>query len=94
MEGDWDGWILGLGQGGGLMNASESDLLPCPFCGEDVEIESGPGSWGYTPPTVSIKCCDTFICEATEEWKQGKGTYDITPLARGRLIEKWNRRKS
>ena len=67
-------------------------LLCCPFCGGKVELQSCSGTYGYTPPSIYIKCCDTHMTEHTETWEQGKGHYSIYEEALKRLADRWNTR--
>ena len=68
-------------------------LKSCPFCGNTPELSYGSGSYGYTPPTVGIRCCNGItIVESTEKWEQFKGTSSIQEEATKKVIEQWNKR--
>lgn len=71
-----------------------SDLIPCHFCGKTPTIEHNGGSFGYTPPSIFIKCCNgIMIKEFTQAYDWEKKKYDnvIVP-ATLTIINKWNTR--
>ena len=68
--------------------------LPCPFCGDEVELIYKMGDLDYTPNTVEIRCesCGIGFVEVAEEWKQGPGTSSIKEHATWKVTKKWNTR--
>jgi hypothetical protein len=39
-------------------------LKPCPFCGAAAELHEEQGSYGYTPPSVRVRCSKSY-----DRWK-------------------------
>lgn len=76
--------------------AVPESLLPCPFCGKQVELTFKHGEWGYTKNMVGIRCegCRIGFVEDAEKWEQGKGTFSIRDQAEQTLRKKWNTRSS
>ena len=70
------------------------ELKNCPFCGKTPTIERDGGSWGYTEPTVFIKCCNgIMIKEFTQVYNGEKKKYDnVIVMATLTIMNKWNQR--
>ena len=79
----------------------DKELLPCPFCGGSVEIESASGDLGYTPNKLFIKCCHCYLSEIEDTTpifrkedieRIGKQNDKITKQASKKLTDRWNTR--
>ena len=70
------------------------DLKPCPFCGDFVQVTRKSGDWGYTAPSVSIRCerCGCGFSADAERWEQGKGHFSVQVEATEQVINLWNTR--
>jgi hypothetical protein len=71
---------------------TNADLEPCPFCGKKVKFEYRTGDYGYTPDTVSVKCCLASTTVPTEAWDRDVGHYSIKDEARANIVSCWNKR--
>jgi len=69
-------------------------ILPCPFCGKTPTIKYNSGSYGYTPPSFSIRCydCGCGFSEPTQKWEQGVGHFSVIDEAEKSVRERWNTR--
>jgi hypothetical protein len=38
----------------------DPSLKPCPFCGAAAELHEEQGSYGYTPPSVQVRCSKSY----------------------------------
>lgn len=67
-------------------------MLPCPFCGKNVELAFHAGDYGYMPPSCSIRCksCDVGFSHKTREWEHKRGHFSIKEEAIKYVLEKWN----
>lgn len=71
-------------------------LKPCPFCGASVELKRHPGNYGYTEPSVSIRCecgrANTAKHHQLTEWVKFEGHHSIEKEAIQNCVEEWNER--
>jgi hypothetical protein len=71
------------------------ELKPCPFDGANAEKDVDPGSYGYFPPKMRVRCTK---CSAAspyfymEDWEKDRGTFSIADEAKRLAYDWWNRR--
>lgn len=69
-------------------------IKPCPFCGKVPPVKDHPGDYGYSPPSVSVRCldCRCGFSDMTEKWSRERGTYSVYDEARAGVLARWNTR--
>ena len=75
-------------------NTTQPELLPCPFCGGEAKLLHNSGSYGYTPPSITVSCapCKISYSADTSQWEKGKGHYGVYDEAKAEVMAWWNRR--
>lgn len=76
------------------MTKTTPELKPCPFCGTVPELQHGPGNYGYTPPSVFVKCCNgLFVMADTEKYDWDKREHvNVKDEAIEAVVSRWNKR--